>query len=807
MGVVYRAQDVRLGREVALKFLPPDLLDSPDALNRFRREAELISSLNHPHICTLYDIGEHDGRQFMVMELVQGDTLRKHIAGRPMAIDRAVSIGIDIAEALDAAHAKGIVHRDVKPANVLLSGSSGAKLLDFGIAKRSAPLSAGDLARQATMAATRLGDFIGTPDYMAPEQVRGEPVDARTDVFALGAVLFEMATGRAPFAGPTVTTTVDAVLNQPAPRPTAFNPRVSSDLERIILKALEKDPSLRYQTARDAGADLRRLQRDAPPTPARRWLTLAPALGVLVLLMTAVTIWLLLPRLRGPESTPPAPRATGPARLVVLPFENLTGHAGDDWLAGAFSDAISAGLQPIETLILVPRERVVELYAADSRRESQALSSAIARQVSQQLKVKFYVHGSYERVGEDLRVRARLVDVVADSIQAQETITDRFGNILALEDALAARLAERLGPPTPAVAGAVQDSVAPRVTTGAPVVPPPAPMITPPATGPSDLRAYQLVTDARAHYALGEWDKARPLLDEAVKRDPNYAMAWATLSKTHSRAISPASAAAPDPALRTAALREALIAVKLAPTLVEAHIAVALAHRSLGQRDALRTAAEQAVRLKPRNGEARILLGDALSISPGFGCPVDARPEDAVREYREALRIDPLEASGYGNLTTVLWWMGRPVEALQTQEAARAEQPRHALNLAWMPFNMVFAGKVDEAEALLAARSKPPIPGRDEAIHGYIALARKQFDQADARFAAADAKGVFGNLALTLITSAANFQAGRADQGGAYLARGIRAAPGCAAWAMQVPVLAPYRATPAFKAAVGSAKR
>jgi TolB-like protein/Tfp pilus assembly protein PilF len=490
----------------------------------------------------------------------------------------------------------------------------------------------------------------------------------------------------------------------------------------------------------------------------------------------------------------------------VLPFENLTGQSGDDWLAGAFSDAISAGLQPIETLILVPRERVVELYAADSRRESQALSSAIARQVSHGLKVKYYVHGSYERVGEDLRVRARLVDVEADSIRAQETITDRFANILALEDALAARLADRLGPTNfPAVGSLQRRSIGATPSSG--VADPVARPAQPPATGPSDLRAYQLVTDARAHYALGEWDKALPLLEEAVKRDPKYAMAWAMLSKTHSRAISPASAAAPDPTLRTAALQEAIKAADLAPTLVEAHIALALAHRSLAQRDALRAAAEQAVRLNPRIGEPRILLGDALSNSPGFGCPVDTRPDDAILEYREALRIDPLESTGYGNLTTVLWWMGRPVEALETQEAGLAAQPRQAMGRAWVPFNMVFAGKVDEAEAILAARSKPPIPGRDEVIYGYIALARKRFDQADARFAAADAKGVFGNLALTLITSVANFQAGRADQGGAYLSRGIRTAPECAAWAMQVPALAPFRATPAFKVALGSAKR
>jgi eukaryotic-like serine/threonine-protein kinase len=329
MGVVYKAEDTRLGRFVALKFLPEHLAGDRLALERFKREARAASALNHPHICTVYDIDEREGRHFIAMELLEGQTLRHRIAGQPLPVDETLGLGIQIADALEAAHRKAILHRDIKPANIFITERGDAKVLDFGLAKRAERTKSGasTLLTDSEELLTSPGAVIGTVAYMSPEQVRGEELDARSDLFSFGAVLYEMTTGREAFAGTTPGAIFDAILNR-TPALTRLKPEISPRLEQIIDRSLEKDRKLRYQTASDVKSDLQRLKRDmdsarAAPTvePAKRH----PLPGRKVLAAAALAVILGVAGWRlgwfGPRRTEPLPEMAR-RQLTANPLED-----------------------------------------------------------------------------------------------------------------------------------------------------------------------------------------------------------------------------------------------------------------------------------------------------------------------------------------------------------------------------------------------------------------------------------------------------------------------------------------------------
>jgi serine/threonine-protein kinase len=706
MGVVYRARDERLERDIALKVLPPGTLTDDSARKRFRQEALSLSRLNHPNIATAHDFDTQEGIDFLVTELVPGMTLDARLVAGHLPETEVIQIGLQMAAGLEAAHHEGMTHRDLKPGNLRLTPEGRLKILDFGLAKRVDPRAQGTV----TQSMSEPGGAAGTLAYMAPEQLRGEEVDARSDIWAAGVVLYELATGRRPFEGKTNTALADNIFHAPARPPQAAQPKVSPRLADVVLKCLEKDAENRYQSAKELAVDLRRLNglpSVAPvvPTTARWRAALVGAIGVLVLLGL---LWgLNLGGVRGWLLGPPA--APNIRSLAVLPLENLSRDPDQDYFADGMTEELIADLSQISALRVISRTSVMQYKNV---RKS-------LRDIGKELNVDAVVEGSVERSGGRVRISAQLIHAPTDTHLWAKSYERDLGDVLALQDE---------------VAGAIAHEIRIKLTPSEQ-----ARLATPRAINPEAHETY-----LRGLYHIGkrnekDLEKSIAYFQQAIQQDPNYALAYAGLADSYALRGSFLYMALPPrevmPKSKSAALRALQIddslgevhatlayiemiydwnwvkseedfkrSIEINPNYAQAHHWYALHLAAMGREDESVAEMKRAQELDP--------LSLIINTNVGWVLYFAGRYDAAVEQLRKALELDP-------DFFVAHWELGLAYDQEGMNEEARSEFQKARM---FSPSNPVILASLGEADAGSGRRNEAR-----EILNQLTQLSKQQF--------------------------------------------------------------------------------
>jgi TolB-like protein/Tfp pilus assembly protein PilF len=639
MGEVYLAVDTKLDRKVAIKILPAEVAADRGRMNRFVQEAKAASALNHPNVLTIYEVDDTESGHFIVTELIEGETLRARLRRAPMKVEEVLKVATQIASALVATHTRGIIHRDIKPDNVMLKRDGLAKVLDFGLAKLSEPkIPASDPeAPTHALLKTEPGTVMGTSAYMSPEQARGAEVDARTDLWSLGVVLYEMIAGCHPFQGETPTEVIAQVLERQPPPLAQYVPNVRSELQRIVNKALVKDPEHRYQTARDLLLDLKalkeeleleaRLERSAPrarqPTDSRRpALLMLAGFAVVVALGAAVVIYFLY--LRRAAVTPKAEIQS----LAVLPLDNLSGDSSQDYFADGMTETLIANLGKIESLRVISRTSVMQYKGA--RRP--------LPEIARELHVDAVIEGSVERAGGRVRITAQLIEAATDRHLWAESYDGDLRDVLALQSQVAA-----------AIAQAIKGKLAPQS----------APLAANRQVDPQAYEAYLKGLVLSNHPNKPDNDVAIDALERAVKIDPNFAQGYAALARAYTVKFS--YLAPGDQQIEAKAL----------------------------------AAVEKALALDPDSAEAHLARG-FLFWTPSYHYP----HERVVQEYRRALTLNPNLDEAHHQLGLVYIHVGLFDRAMQEIQTAVGINPSNELAQFRVGVDLLYEGKYEEALAI-----------------------------------------------------------------------------------------------------------